>query len=35
MKEKNEKLFSDFQPASVADWEAKIREDLRGSDYEK
>lgn len=35
MKEKNEKLFSDFQPASVADWEAKIREDLRGADYEK
>jgi methylmalonyl-CoA mutase len=29
------KLFKDFPMASTSDWEAKIREDLKGADYEK
>jgi methylmalonyl-CoA mutase len=28
-------LFGEFPPASPAEWEAKIREDLKGADYEK
>ncbi len=30
-----EKLFAEFPPVSIAEWEAKIREDLKGADYEK
>ena len=33
--DENTKLFSDFPPVSVADWEAKIKEDLKGADYAK
>lgn len=29
------KLFSDFPPVSTADWENKIKKDLRGADYEE
>jgi len=32
---KYEKLFNDFQPISTEEWEALIREDLKGADYEK
>ena len=28
-------LFSDFPPVATAEWEEKIREDLKGADYEK
>jgi methylmalonyl-CoA mutase len=35
MEEQNEKLFTGFPPVVTADWEAKIREDLKGADYEK
>jgi|WetSurMetagenome_2_1015567.scaffolds.fasta_scaffold05742_5 methylmalonyl-CoA mutase len=30
-----EKLFSGFPPVTVEQWEAKIREDLKGADYDK
>ncbi len=30
-----EKLFAEFPPVSIAEWEAKVREDLKGADYEK
>ena len=33
--EERQRLFSDFPPVSTAEWEAKIREDLKGADYEK
>lgn len=29
------KLFSDFPPVSVEEWEARIKEDLKGADYAK
>ena len=32
---KDEKLFTEFPPVTTAEWEAKIREDLKGADYEK
>jgi methylmalonyl-CoA mutase len=35
MEERNEKLFTGFPPVVNADWEARIREDLKGADYEK
>ncbi|MFU8843561.1 MAG: methylmalonyl-CoA mutase family protein [Bacteroidales bacterium] len=35
MDQKNEKLFTDFPPVTTGEWEAKIREDLKGADYEK
>jgi len=31
----NEKLFSEFPPVSTPEWESKIKEDLKGADYEK
>jgi methylmalonyl-CoA mutase len=31
---KNERLFSEFPPVSTSAWEEKIREDLKGKDYE-
>ncbi len=34
-KKEKEKLFSDFPPVSTNEWEEKIREDLKGADYEK
>ena len=33
--DENTKLFSEFPPLTVADWEAKIKEDLKGADYAK
>jgi methylmalonyl-CoA mutase len=30
-----EKLFSEFPPVTVAEWEELIRKDLKGADYEK
>ena len=35
MEDNDNKLFSEFPHISVADWEARIREDLKGADYEK
>jgi|WetSurSiteA1Bulk_404760.scaffolds.fasta_scaffold12416_2 methylmalonyl-CoA mutase len=35
MNEQNDRLFAGFPITSVADWEARIREDLKGADYEK
>lgn len=32
---KDEKLFTEFPPVTTTEWEAKIREDLKGADYEK
>ena len=32
---KDEKLFTEFPAITTAEWEAKIREDLKGADYEK
>jgi len=32
---KNEKLFNEFPPISVAQWEEQIIKDLKGADYEK
>jgi methylmalonyl-CoA mutase len=32
---KDRLLFSEFPPVSTSAWEAKIREDLKGKDYEK
>ena len=34
-KTNNEKLFDEFPPISTEAWEALIREDLKGADYEK
>lgn len=31
----HEKLFADFKPVSVREWEEKIMADLKGADYEK
>ncbi len=30
-----DKLFNDFPPVSTEQWEAKIKQDLKGADYEK
>jgi methylmalonyl-CoA mutase len=35
MDQKNEKLFKDFPPVTTGEWDARIREDLKGADYEK
>ena len=35
MANKNEKLFSDFQPVSTEKWMEKVTADLKGADYEK
>jgi methylmalonyl-CoA mutase len=35
MEEKKESLFAGFPPVSSADWDARIRADLKGADYEK
>ena len=35
MEEQNERLFTGFPLTSVVDWEARIKEDLKGADYEK
>jgi methylmalonyl-CoA mutase len=35
MDNEKQKLFSEFPPVPVADWEAKIEADLKGADYEK
>ncbi len=32
---KDKKLFEEFPPVSTADWEAKIKIDLKGADYDK
>jgi methylmalonyl-CoA mutase len=32
---KDEKLFNEFPAITTAEWEAKIREDLKGADYDK
>ena len=31
----DKKLFEEFPPVSTADWEAKIKIDLKGADYDK
>ena len=33
--ELEKKLFSEFPPVSTAEWEEKIKTDLKGADYEK
>jgi methylmalonyl-CoA mutase len=33
--EERTKLFSEFPPVTVAEWEEKIKEDLKGADYAK
>jgi methylmalonyl-CoA mutase len=33
--DEKEKLFAEFPPVSVADWESKIKDDLEGADYIK
>jgi methylmalonyl-CoA mutase len=35
MEEKTEGLFSGFPPVSTQEWDARIRQDLKGADYEK
>lgn len=35
MAELNKRLFTDFPPVSTSAWEEKIREDLKGADYDK
>jgi methylmalonyl-CoA mutase len=35
MEDQNEKLFDGFPIVSTAAWEARIKEDLKGADYEK
>ncbi|MBN2276096.1 MAG: methylmalonyl-CoA mutase small subunit [Bacteroidales bacterium] len=35
MKGKKDRLFREFPPVSTPAWEEKIREDLKGADYEK
>jgi len=32
---KNHQLFNEFPPVSTEEWEEKIRQDLKGADYEK
>lgn len=32
---KKDKLFSEFPPVTVQEWEDRIRQDLKGADYEK
>jgi methylmalonyl-CoA mutase len=33
--ERRDKLFTEFPPVSAREWEDKIREDLKGADYDK
>jgi len=33
--EKNKKLFDEFSPTSTEKWEEKIKQDLKGADYDK
>ncbi len=35
MTDKDRKLFTDFEPVSTQEWEAKIQADLKGKDYER
>jgi methylmalonyl-CoA mutase len=35
MEEKEQKLFTDFQPVTTQEWEDKIIADLKGKDYER
>ncbi len=35
MTEKEQKLFADFAPVTTDEWEAKIKADLKGKDYER
>jgi methylmalonyl-CoA mutase len=35
MEQKKDRLFSEFPPVTTEQWEARIREDLKGADYEK
>ncbi len=35
MTDKDQKLFSEFEPVSTQAWEAKINDDLKGRDYER
>jgi methylmalonyl-CoA mutase len=35
MEEKTDRLFTGFPPVSTREWEAKIKADLKGADYEK
>ncbi|HSH19941.1 MAG TPA: methylmalonyl-CoA mutase family protein [Draconibacterium sp.] len=35
MTEKEQKLFTDFAPVTTEEWEAKIKADLKGRDYER
>ncbi len=35
MEQKKDRLFSGFPPVTTDEWEARIREDLKGADYEK
>jgi methylmalonyl-CoA mutase len=35
MDQKNERLFTEFPPVTREEWDAKIKEDLKGADYEK
>ncbi len=35
MSDKNQKLFTEFEPVSTEAWEAKINADLKGKDYER
>ena len=34
-KDQDKKLFSEFSPVSTSQWEEKIRNDLKGADYQK
>ncbi len=35
MEEKEQKLFTEFQPVTTQEWEDKIIADLKGKDYER
>lgn len=35
MMNEHDKLFAEFPPVTIAEWEAKIQADLKGADYEK
>jgi methylmalonyl-CoA mutase len=35
MTDKEKKLFTEFEPVSTQEWEAKINADLKGKDYER
>jgi DNA-binding MarR family transcriptional regulator len=35
MTDKDRKLFTEFEPVSTQEWEAKINADLKGKDYER